>query len=378
MTTEESNSATEVQLPALGESVTEATLTRWLKSPGDRVEREEPLFEAATDKVDTEVPSPVAGVVLSLLVAEDTLVEVGAPVALIDEGDPAVASAAKASPDSASTGSETASPPTEANADIARADPAAEESSIADSGATHDRVEKLSRIRRTIATRMMQSLQSSAQLTTVIEVDMTEIARLRSKVKQRFVDEYQTKLSFLPFIAVAAVASAAEHPIINSSVDAECTEITYHESVNLGMAVDSPKGLMVPVIKDAQAMSIPKIAQAIAEIADAVRGGTVSADQLSGGTFTITNTGSRGALFDTPILNQPQSAILGVGTIVERLVPNRDSEGNIRIDVRSMAYLSITYDHRVVDGADAARYLTSVKTILERGCEVSDVFEGAP
>ena len=230
-----------------------------------------------------------------------------------------------------------------------------------------DRVEKLTRVRRTIARRMVESLQTAAQLTTVVEVDVTAIAHLRSQEKEAFQRRTGMRLSFLPFFVAAAVDALDAHPVINSSLDAECTQVTYHGAVNLGMAVDSDKGLMVPVIRNAASLSIAQLAHQIGDYADRVRTGTIRADDLGGGTFTITNTGSRGALFDTPIINQPQSAILGIGAVVERIVPNRGEAGDLRLDVRSMAYLSLSYDHRIVDGADAARYLGTVRQRLETG-----------
>jgi 2-oxoglutarate dehydrogenase E2 component (dihydrolipoamide succinyltransferase) len=220
---------------------------------------------------------------------------------------------------------------------------------------------------------MRESLQTSAQLTTVVEVDVTAIARLRSQEKNDFQRRTGVKLSFLPFFVNTAVKALAEHPGINSSLNADCTEVIYHGAVHLGMAVDSDKGLMVPVIRDAGALRIPELAEAIVVVADSVRDGTIRPDDLSGGTFTITNTGSRGALFDTPIINQPQSAILGIGAVVDRLVPTRGDGGDLQIDVRSMAYLSLSYDHRIVDGADAARYLTSVRCRLETGFDRSEL-----
>ncbi|BAH55471.1 2-oxo acid dehydrogenase subunit E2 [Rhodococcus opacus] len=353
------NGATMV-LPSLGENVTEATITRWLKAPGDRIEHDEPLLEVATDKVDTEIPSPAAGILLEIVAQEDALVEVGAVVAVLgaEEG----AAAATPAPAPVAT-------PTPALDPVPTPGP----SSTVAPTAGGDRVEKLPRIRRTIARRMVESLQTSAQLTTVVEVDVTAIARLRAQEKDSFHRRTGVKLSFLPFFVVAAVEALDEHPVINSSLDADCTEVTYHSAVHLGMAVDSDRGLMVPVIRDAGALRIPDLARRIADSADSVRNNTIRPDDLSGGTFTITNTGSRGALFDTPIINQPQSAILGIGAVVERLVPTRGDGGSLQIEVRSMAYLSLSYDHRIVDGADAARYLGAVKTRLEAGFAGKDI-----
>ncbi|WP_433760320.1 2-oxo acid dehydrogenase subunit E2 [Nocardia sp. CA-135398] len=333
-------------LPSLGENVTEATISRWLVQRGDPVEAGEPLLEVATDKVDTEIPSPVTGILVDTLVAEDTVVAVGAALATIGTPVEPVASPEPPAP--------------------AAEDPVESRSQPLAAPAT-DRVVTLPRIRRTIARRMRESLDTSAQLTTVVEVDLTAIARLRDAEKQEFARRTGVRLSFLPFVATAAVGALGEHPIVNASVDNACTELTYHDAVHLGMAVDSAKGLMVPVIRHADELGITEIAIRTSALADRVRAGTIGADDLTGGTFTITNTGSRGALFDTPIINRPQSAILGVGAVVERLIPLPDTNGALQIGVRSMAYLSLTYDHRIIDGADAARYLGAVRGRLETG-----------
>ncbi|MFF2113837.1 2-oxo acid dehydrogenase subunit E2 [Rhodococcus koreensis] len=351
---------TTVVLPSLGENVTEATITRWLKALGDRVGAGEPLLEVATDKVDTEIPSPSDGIVVELLANEDEVVEVGGALALISSADtealpPRPGLSTPASAPEVSTPAPTAT--------VAASEPTP----------SADHIEKLPRIRQTIARRMLESLQTSAQLTTVVEVDVTEIARLRTAHKDEFHHRTGVKLSFLPFFVAAAVEALDEHPVLNASVNPDCTEVTYHAAVHLGMAVDSDKGLMVPVIRDAHTLDIATLARAIASSADNVRTGKISPDDLSGGTFTITNTGSRGALFDTPIINQPQSAILGIGAVVERLVPTRGEGGELQIEVRSMAYLSLSYDHRIVDGADAARYLSAVRQRLEAGFDPSEL-----
>lgn len=236
-----------------------------------------------------------------------------------------------------------------------------------------DRVEKLPRIRRTIAARMVESLQTAAQLTTVVEVDVSAIARLRKEQKDSFLAETGHKLSYLPFFVKASIEALTEWPMINSSLDSDVTVATYYRACHLGMAVDSPKGLMVPVVRDAQDLSIAGLVEAIAGSADRVRTGRITADELQGGTFTITNTGSRGALFDTPIINQPQSAILGTGTVVDRLVPRRDEAGNLSVVVAPTVYLSLSYDHRIVDGSDAAGYLGAVKQRLTRGYTAADL-----
>jgi 2-oxoglutarate dehydrogenase E2 component (dihydrolipoamide succinyltransferase) len=225
--------------------------------------------------------------------------------------------------------------------------------------------EKMSRLRRVIAARMVESLHISAQLTTVVEVDVTKIARLRDKAKRDFEVREGLKLSFLPFFAVAAVEALKAHPSVNSSVEED--EITYHGSENLGVAVDTERGLLVPVIKDAGDLNIAGLARKIADLAERTRTSKVSPDELGGGTFTLTNTGSRGALFDTPIINQPNVAILGTGAVVKRPVVLKDQDGGETIAIRSMVYLALSYDHRVVDGAEAARFLNTMKGRLEEG-----------
>ncbi|OBC17405.1 dihydrolipoyllysine succinyltransferase [Mycobacterium sp. 852013-50091_SCH5140682] len=349
-------SITNVELPSLGEAVTEATITRWLKAVGDEVEHGEPLLEVATDKVDTEVCSPATGIVAQIIEPEDAVVEVGTVIAVISAAGTAPAEDQADEPQRV--------------AEAAEPEPAPAPQPVEN---PTERVEKLPRIRRTIAQRMLASLQTSAQLTTVVEVDLTNVALVRKRNKAEFEARTGQKLSYLPFVVGAAVEGLAAHPVINSSLNADCTEVTYHGAVHLGVAVDSDKGLMVPVIRNAEAMTLAGLAEAIAASALAVRSGTVRPDDLSGGTFTITNTGSRGALFDTPIINLPQSAILGVGAVVERLVPGRDELGNLLVKTSSMAYLSLSYDHRIIDGADAARYLGTVRKRLERGFDESDL-----
>jgi 2-oxoglutarate dehydrogenase E2 component (dihydrolipoamide succinyltransferase) len=256
--------------------------------------------------------------------------------------------------------------------------PAAAAAPAASAGASRSQVspkrgttEKMSRLRQTIAKRMVESLQVSAQLTTVVEVDVTKIARLRAKAKGEFERREGTKLSFLPFFALAAVEALKAHPNVNASVEGDT--ITYHGSENLGVAVDTERGLLVPVIKDAGDLNIAGLSRKIADLADRTRNNKITPDELGGGTFTLTNTGSRGALFDTPIINQPNVAILGTGAVVKRPVVVPDGEGGETIAVRSMVYLALSYDHRVVDGADAARFLTTMKTRLEEGNFESDL-----
>jgi 2-oxoglutarate dehydrogenase E2 component (dihydrolipoamide succinyltransferase) len=214
---------------------------------------------------------------------------------------------------------------------------------------------------------MVESLQVSAQLTTVVEADVTRIARLRQQAKNGFEAREGVKLSFLPFFAKAAVEALKAHPSVNSSIDQDAGTVTYHDTENLGVAVDTERGLLVPVIHDAGDLSLGGIARKIADLAERTRTNKVTPDELGGGTFTLTNTGSRGALFDTPIINQPQVAILGTGSVVKRPVVVTDPELGEVIAVRSMVYLALTYDHRIVDGADAARFLTTVRERLEAG-----------
>lgn len=371
-----------VYLPSLGEAVDEATVTRWLKRPGDTVEREEPLLEVATDKVDTEIPSPFTGTIAEILAEENDVVAVGAalavvsipnaegPVATVDASpEPAVRESIAPVAPIAST---VPAPPT-----VAAVTPAAALTppapALPSPGTAESVTEKLPPIRRTIARRMVESLQISAQLTTVVEVDLSAISHLRSAHKDDFLNRTGTKLSYLPFFAKATMDALPAHPMINASLNDDVTEVTYHRPCHLGIAVEGPKGLMVPVIRDADKLSIAGLACAIAASADKVRAGAITVDELNGGTFTITNTGSRGALFDTPIINQPQSAILGTGAVVERVVPIRADDSALRIEVRPLAFLSISYDHRIVDGADAAKFLTAVKARLETGYSAADL-----
>jgi 2-oxoglutarate dehydrogenase E2 component (dihydrolipoamide succinyltransferase) len=442
-----------VTMPRLGESVSEGTVTRWLKQEGERVEADEPLLEVSTDKVDTEIPSPAAGVLKSIKVGEDETVEVGSELAVIDDGagggdgsdaaeepkaeqdaqpEPEPESepepepepeqpAAQAEPAEAAEGSEEeheeegggpsyvtplvrrlaaehgvnladvhgtgvggrirkqdvldAADTTSTSAPAASAPaprPAAATSAPSPRPAGPDqsvrgKTEKLSRLRTVIAHRMVESLQTSAQLTTVVEVDLTRVARLRDRVKGEFEAREGVKLTYLPFFALAACEALREHPAVNASIDLEGGTATYHDSVHLGIAVDTARGLLVPVIKDASDLNLSGLARKIADLADRTRGNHITPDELGGGTFTLTNTGSRGALFDTPIINQPQVGILGTGAVVKRPVVVDDPDVGEVIAVRQMVYLALTYDHRMVDGADAARFLTSVKTRLEEG-----------
>jgi len=428
---------TVITMPALGESVSEGTVTRWLKNVGDSVAVDEALLEVSTDKVDTEIPSPVAGTLLAIDVAVDTTVAVGARLGLIGAAGGAVAAPAPvvAAPVVATPAPVVAAPvvaapvvaapapvvaaPVAQPADayvtplvrklaselgvnlaqvtgtgiggrIRREDiealarpaaPAASVSVVSASSAAKPPVVAvsplrgttvtMSRLRKVIAARMVESLQVSAQLTTVIEVDVTKIARLRDRSKASFEAREGVKLSFLPFFAVAVCEGLKQHPVLNSSVEGD--QITYHGTEHLGIAVDTERGLLVPVIANAGDLNMGGIARKIADLAARTRDNKVTPDELGGGTFTLTNTGSRGALFDTPIINQPQVAILGLGAIVKRPMVVRGEDGGETIAIRSMVYLALSYDHRVVDGADAARFLVTLKERLEGGAFESDL-----
>ena len=483
-------SGTEVLMPALGESVTEGTVTTWLKSVGDAVEADEPLLEVSTDKVDSEVPSPAAGFLAEIRVEEDQTVSVGTVVAVISSEAPGAAPAAPVAPaaatpapgapaapvapaapaaatpapvapampvapaapaaatpapvapampvapaaptpvpatlDQLSNAVETAAPTgtpvasqtpaavantgyvtpivrklaREANIDLAtitgtgvggrirREDienaVAAREAAKApvapapvasaptasapvaqkrEPSPLRGTTEKMSRLRLTIARRMMESLQNSAQLTTVVEVDVTKVAALRARSKDAFIAKHNTKLTFLPFFVKAATEALQFHPKINATIDDN--KVTYFDHEHIGIAVDTPRGLLVPVIKDAGTKDIPGIAASINDLAARTRDAKVGPEELTGSTFTITNTGSGGALFDTPVLNSPETAIMGVGTIVKRPMVVKAADGSESVAIRSMVYLSLSYDHRLVDGGDAARYLMEVKKRLE-------------
>ena len=462
-------SGTEVVMPALGESVTEGTVTTWLKSVGDAVETDEPLVEVSTDKVDSEVPAPASGFLAEIRVPEDETVEVGTVLAVITAQAPSAAPSEPAAPaapaqqapvpaspapqapapapaapvnpfptpaslaQTAETGQlaqSSASTPAqvsqtgyvtpivrklarEAGIELAevtgtgiggrirREDveaaikarqavqtPAAPAASAAPqttaAAASGDNVfsgreasplrgttEKMSRLRQTIARRMVESLATAAQLTTVIEVDVTKIAALRARAKDAFVHRENTKLTFLPFFVKAATEALRFHPKVNATINDK--EVTYFDHENIGIAVDTERGLLVPVIKNAQGMSIADVSRSINDLAARTRSATIGADELSGSTFTITNTGSGGALFDTPVLNMPETAIMGVGTIVKRPVVVKDELGNDSIAIRSMVYLSLSYDHRLVDGADASRFLMDVKRRLEEAAFESEL-----
>ena len=402
-----SSSGTIVTMPALGESVTEGTVTRWLKNVGDQVTVDEALLEVSTDKVDTEIPSPASGTLVSIDVAVDSTVPVGARLAVIG-GTGVVAAPVVAAPVVAANDDAYVTPivrkfAAENNVDLSKVRGtgiggrirkedvlAAAPVAVAQSAALvtqntspvpsatpvaisplRGTTVTMSRLRKVIAERMLESLHVSAQLTTVIEVDVTAIARLRERAKPTFETREGTKLSFLPFFAVAVCEALKQHPVLNASVTGD--QITYHAAEHLGIAVDTERGLLVPVIRDAGDLNMGGVARKIADVAARTRDNKISPDELGGGTFTITNTGSRGALFDTPIINQPQVAILGLGAVVKRPVVMKGTDGGETIAVRSMVYLGLSYDHRIVDGADAARFLVTLKDRLEGGRFESDL-----
>ena len=437
-----SSTGTIVTMPALGESVTEGTVTRWLKNVGDQVNVDEALLEVSTDKVDTEIPSPASGTLVSIDVAVDSTVPVGARLAVIGGSGAAVATpppapvapvvvAAPVTPPPAPVVAAPVAPvapvvaapvvsqvsnddayvtpivrkfASENNVDLSKvkgtgiggrirkedvlaAAPKAAVASqsapvvaapVSQSSAAPVAVSPLrgttvtmSRLRKVIAERMLESLHVSAQLTTVVEVDVTAIARLRDRAKASFEAREGTKLSFLPFFAVAVCEALKQHPVLNASVNGD--QITYHNAEHLGIAVDTERGLLVPVIRDAGDLNMGGVARKITDVAARTRDNKISPDELGGGTFTITNTGSRGALFDTPIINQPQVAILGLGAVVKRPMVMKGTDGGETIAVRSMVYLGLSYDHRIVDGADAARFLVTLKDRLEGGRFESDL-----
>lgn len=340
-----------ISLPALGESVTEGTVTRWLKNVGDRVEVDDLLLEISTDKVDTEIPSPVAGVIEEILVAEDATVAVGAALVIIGDGSGAVEASTVADNLPVGVGA------------VTLADPVAK-SQLHQASPLRGTTVPMTRLRKVIAERSVASMTSMSQVTTVVEVDVTRVARLRDEVKVEFLRMTGNKLTFLPFFAMAAAEALRVYPIINSTVEGD--SIVYPPHENMSIAVDTERGLMAPVIRDSAELDIAGLTAQIADLAERTRNNQLKPDELSGGTFTLTNTGSRGALFDTPVVFLPQSAILGTGMVVKRAVVVSDG-GADAIAVRSMVYLALSYDHRIIDGADAARYLAAVKDRLEAG-----------
>ena len=456
-----SAAATDVSMPELGESVTEGTITRWLKEEGDTVEADEPLLEVSTDKVDTEVPSPVAGTLLKILAGEDETVEVGDVIARIgDEGAADSSSdddsdakaeeskpepkeekkeAPKAEKEAAPKAEKESAPKEDKKADTEpgkkpyvtplvrkiadkhgvdlstvkgtgvggrirkqdvmavvngtsassteSTDSKASESKAANSDGKSNwstkrvdpekaklrgTTQKVNRIRQLTASKTLESLHVSAQLTQVHEVDMTAVATLRKASKPAFKEKYGVNLTYLPFFAKAIVEALVSHPNVNASYNAETKEMTYHDKVNLGFAVDTPAGLLSPVVHDAQDMTLPELAQAIVDLADRARNNKLKPNDLTGGTFTITNIGSEGALSDTPILVPPQAAMIGTGAIVKRPVVISE-DGSDAIAIRQMVLLPMTYDHQIVDGADAGRFMTTVRDRLETADFESDL-----
>ena len=436
-----SGSTVNVLLPQLGESVTEGTITRWLKNVGDKVSIDEAIVEISTDKVDTEIPSPSAGVISEIRVVQDQVAPVGAILAVISTSASAAVSAPAPVAPVVSTPAPVVAPPVVAppvatpqvvntpapvvfnNSQTAANDsfttpivrklakeqgvdlsqikgtgingrvrkddvlnvaksnaaptsqspspvattppPVANTSAPVAQESVLGKVEQTSRLRRVIAERMVKSLHISAQLTSVIEVDVTKISGLRNKVKDSFVAREGVKLSYLPFFAKASIESLNEFPIVNATISEDASQITYSDAVHLAVAVDTPRGLLVPVIRNAGDLTIAGLARKIQDVANRTRDNKVTPNELNGGTFTLTNTGSRGALFDTPIINQPQVAILGTGAVVKKPVVVKGEDGSDQIAIRQMVYLALTYDHRIVDGADAARFLSSMKLRLE-------------
>ncbi|WP_086681762.1 2-oxoglutarate dehydrogenase, E2 component, dihydrolipoamide succinyltransferase, partial [Streptomyces pseudogriseolus] len=396
------------------ESVTEGTVTRWLKSVGDTVEADEPLLEVSTDKVDTEIPAPASGTLLEIVVGEDETAEVGAKLAVIGEAGAAPApaapapqapaapapAAAQATDDGAyvtplvrklaaengvdlstvkGTGvggrirkqdviaaAEAAKAAAAAPAPAAAAPAASKKAPVLEASPLRGQTVKMPRIRKVIGDNMVKALHEQAQLSSVVEVDVTRLMKLRARAKDAFAAREGVKLSPMPFFVKAAAQALKAHPVINAKINEAEGTITYFDTENIGIAVDSEKGLMTPVIKNAGGLNIAGIAKATAELAGKVRGNKITPDELSGATFTISNTGSRGALFDTIIVPPGQVAILGIGATVKRPAVIETEEGTV-IGVRDMTYLTLSYDHRLVDGADAARYLTAVKAILEAG-----------
>ena len=422
-----SGDATDVEMPELGESVTEGTITRWLKKVGDTVAVDEPLLEVSTDKVDTEVPSPVAGTIVEILAEEDDTVDVGAVIVRIGDGNakPAAKEEPKAEEPKEEPRAEAAEAKEEPKAssepkvndgddvpyvtplvrkladkhgvdlrtvkgtgvggrirkqDVLAAAKGEGESAPAEAKKSGSAIstksvdpekaklrgttQRVNRIRELTAKKTLESLHGAAQLTQLHEVDMTKVAELRKANKQAFKDKHGVNLTYLPFFAKAMVEALVSHPNVNASYNAETKEMTYHDQVNLGIAVDTPAGLLSPVIHNAQDMTLVELAKAIVDIADRARNNKLKPSDLSGGTFTITNIGSEGALSDTPILVPPQAAMVGTGAITKRPVVVTE-EGTDAIGIRQMVFLPMTYDHQIVDGADAGRFMTTVRDRLE-------------
>lgn len=426
-----------VPLPQLGESVDSGTIVAWLVDVGDTVTLEQPIAEVSTDKVDTEIPSPAAGTVVALLAATEETVTVGAPILELDTGadegaasdapdpvapeapEPAAVAPVAATPAARPTASTTPvhstagmklSPLVKRRLRELELDP----STIVGTGAggritvddveaaasrpraaataapaggsmptaakpvvqPGDRVEPLSRTRKVIAERMLASLQTTAQLTSAVEADVTRLMNVRAEIHDVAKERYGVSISPLTFIAQATIRTLADHPVLNASIDTEAGEVVYHRGVGLGIAVDAPQGLIVPVIRNAEELNPIGLQQRIADLAARARDKRLTPDDLGGGTFTITNTGSRGSLFDTPILNPPEVGILATPSIEKRPVVITSEDGDDVFAIRSRTYLCLSYDHRLVDGADAARFLTDLAGRLDTsdwGPEIADL-----
>jgi 2-oxoglutarate dehydrogenase E2 component (dihydrolipoamide succinyltransferase) len=428
-------SGTEVLMPQMGESITEGTLTKWLKKIGDTVARDEPIFEISTDKVDAEIPSPVAGTLTEIRVQEGQTVTINTVVAVIGGGVAAPAAAAKpaapapvaAAPSTpaaaaapapaASTGEAPRSSPlvrriaSENNVDLravpgtgaygritkqdilghlegapaaplaaapapvaaapAAAAPAltapAKTAAAPASAPTPGELVPLSKMRSIIAKRMVESKATSPHVHTVFKVDMTRIVKLREKEKNKYEQRNGVKLTYMPFITRAVVQAIRKHPIVNASMQGEA--ILYNKNINIGIAVALEWGLIVPVIKQAEEKSFLGIARAIADLADRARGKKLTPDEVAGGTFTLTNSGIFGEQFGTPIIAQPQSAILGIGGLGKEAVVLTDKDGQDTIAIRSIQRFTLGFDHRTIDGADAGKFMSDFKTYLENWSE---------
>ena len=469
--------ATDVVMPQMGESIAEGTITKWLVKVGDKVDRDQPLFEISTDKVDAEIPSPAAGVVLEILNKEGETVAVSKVVARIGEaGEQSGAGGAAAPAPAAAAAEKPAAKPTdkpggevaERTAVAAREESARDDAAAAPAptpaapsrptavpaapapapGSVEERVRKYSsplvrkmaqvegvnleelsgsgihgrvtkrdleahleerksrpapapapaarpaaaaasapaaggffvpayvqgeeveiepmaKIREITAAHMVYSKHTSAHVTTVFHIDMTRVTKIRNKVKNAFFAAHGTKLTYMPFIFSAVAAALRKHKKVNASIDG--TNVVYKKRINIGMAVAMDRGLIVPVIPDADQKNLAGLAKTANDLADRARAKKLLPDELKGGTFTVTNPGVFGSLFGTPIINQPQVAILGIGTIEKRPVVMQDADGADTIAIRTMSYFGITYDHRLVDGADADHFMNDVKKVLEQG-----------
>jgi len=414
---------TDVVMPQMGESITEGTITKWLKKVGDTVQRDEPIFEISTDKVDAEIPSPAAGVLTEIKVTEGTTVQINTIVAVIGGAGVATAKAAPAAPAPAKAAPAAAPAPAvaapvaaaaehrssplvrkiarENNVDLAQvpgtgasgritkddilsymesgvkpaaaapaAPVAAAPAPVAAKPAAPAPVTPLpgelvpmTKMRSIIAQRMVESKRTSPHVHTVFKVDMTRIVKLREKEKSKYEQRNGVKLTYMPFITRAAVVALRKHPIVNGSVEGDA--IRYNKNINMGIAVALDWGLIVPVIKQAEEKNFLGIARAIVDIADRARGKKLAPDEISGGTFTLTNSGIFGEQFGTPIINQPQSAILGIGGLNKEAEVITDKDGNDFIAIRSIQRFTLGFDHRIVDGADAGKFMSDFKSYLE-------------